>query len=113
MEEHVGQAELDQDDDPVERLHADEAPEVDVVLVVDVLAEEGDKGIPLLLLVLYEPGGGALAEELHEAALHDEPEHPWEVEEEGKEDQVEGDPLVVGVVHDGGPEHQTVETQRC
>ena len=103
MEEHVGQAELDQDDDPVERLHADEAPEVDVVLVVDVLAEEGDKGIPLLLLVLYEPGGGALAEELHEAALHDEPEHPREVEEEGEDHQVEGDPLVVGVVHNGGP----------
>ena len=107
MEEHVGQAELNEDNDPVERLHTDEAPEVDVVLVVDVLAEEGDKGIPLLLLVLYEPGGGALPEELHEAALHDEPEHPGEVEEEGEDHQVERHPLVVGVVHDGGPGHRT------
>ena len=108
VEEHVGETELDQDDQPVESLHADEAPEVDVVLVVDVLAEESHQGIPLLLLVLYEPGGGALAEELHEAAFHDEPEHPREVEEEGEDHQVEGDPLVVGVVHDGGPAHETV-----
>ena len=41
-----------------------------------------------------------IAEELHEAALHAEPPHAGEVEQEGHEDQVEGHPLVVRVVHD-------------
>ena len=41
-----------------------------------------------------------LAEELHEAALHAEPEHARQVEHEGHEDEVERHPLVVGVVHD-------------
>ena len=67
VEEYVGETELDQDDQPVESLHADGAPEVDVVLVVNILAEEIDQSLFLLLLVVNEPGGGPLAEEFHEA----------------------------------------------
>ena len=46
------------------------------------------------------PCSSPLAEELHEATLDIEPPHAGEVEQEGHEDQVEGHPLVVGVVHD-------------
>ena len=72
-----------------------------VILVVDILPEEIHQNILLLLLILHEAGGGALAEELHEAALHDEPAHARQVEEECEDDEVERHPLVVGVVHDG------------
>ena len=68
---------------------------------MDILPEEIHQDILLLLLILHEAGGGPLAEELHEASLHDEPAHAGQVEEEGEDDEVERHPLVVGVVHDG------------
>ena len=46
------------------------------------------------------PGGGSLAKELHEAALHHEPEASRHVEDDGEEDEVKWHPLVVGVIHD-------------
>ena len=46
------------------------------------------------------PGGGSLAEELHEAALHHEPEASGHVEDDGEEDEVKRHPLVVRVIHD-------------
>ena len=118
VQEHVGQPELDEDYQPVGGLHCNKPEEVDVVpdwdwdikhilmkykvlLVVDILPEEIHQNILLLLLILHEAGGGPLAEELHEAALHDEPAHAGQVEEECEDDEVERHPLVVGVVHDG------------
>ena len=68
---------------------------------MDILPEEIHQDILLLLLILHEAGGGPLAEELHEASLHDEPAHARQVEEEGEDDEVERHPLVVGVVHHG------------
>ena len=55
---------------------------------MDVLQEEIDQFIPFLLLILDEPGGGPLTKELHEAALHHDPEHPGQIEEESEEDEV-------------------------
>ena len=46
------------------------------------------------------PGGGSLAEKLHEPALHHEPEASRHVEDDGEEDEVKWHPLVVGVIHD-------------
>ena len=43
-------------------------------LVMNIPAEKLDQFLPLLVLVLNEPGGGPLPEELHEAALHLEPD---------------------------------------
>ena len=75
---------------------------------MDVLQEEIDQFIPFLLLILDEPGCGSFTEELHEAALHHDPEHPGEIEEERQEDQVERNPLVVRVVDYGGGVHVLV-----
>ena len=97
VEEDVSQTKLDEDDDPVACLHHDEAPEVDVVLVVHILCEKVHQDVLLFLLVLHEPGRGPLPEELHEAALHDQPAHAGEVEHEGEEDQVEWHPLHIGI----------------
>ena len=69
-------------------------------LVMNISAEKLDKLLPLLVLILDEPGGGPLPEELHEPALHLEPDVAREIEEEGKEGEVQRHPLVVGVVHD-------------
>ena len=93
VEEHVGQRKLDEDNDPVAGLHHDEAPEVDVVLVVNILAEKLHQNVLLLLLVLHESRGGPLSEKLHEATLHDKPAHAGEVEHEGEEDEVKRHPL--------------------
>ena len=57
-----------------------------------------DQLVPLLFRLFNEPTDRSLAEELHEAALHDQPEAPRQVEDHRHEDQVDGDPLVVGVV---------------
>ena len=45
------------------------------------------------------PGGGSFAKELHETTLHHQPEASRHVKYDGKEDEVQGDPLVIGVVH--------------
>lgn len=66
-----------------------------------ILVKEPDERVPLLVLVHNVPDGGALAEELHETSLHGQPEEPRQVEEEGQEDEVEGNPLIVGVVDHG------------
>ena len=52
MQENVGEAKLSEDQDDIENLTADEAVEVNVVLVVDILAEKPDQQLLLLLLVL-------------------------------------------------------------
>ena len=65
---------------------------------MDVLIEEPDQQVPLLVLVHNIPDGGALPEELHEASLHCQPKEPGQVEEERQEDEVEWNPLIVGVV---------------
>ena len=93
VEENIGQPELDEDNDPVAGFHQDEAPEVNVVLVMNVLGEELHQDILSLLLVFHESRGGPLPEKLHEAALHHEPAHPGEVEHEGEEDEVKRHPL--------------------
>ena len=69
---------------------------------MNIFTKEIHEDIFLFLLILYKSCGGALTKELHEAPLHDEPEHPGQVEDEGKDDEVERDPLVVRVVHNGG-----------
>ena len=65
---------------------------------MNILIEEPDKQVPLLVLVHNISDGGALAEELHEASLHRQPEEPGQVEEERQEDEVEWNPLIVRVV---------------
>ena len=52
---------------------------------------------------MLSPCGSPFAQKLHDSPLHTEPEHSWKIEEEGHEDEVEGHPLVIGVVHDGAP----------
>ena len=79
------------------------------LLVMNILEEERHQFVSLLLLVLYEPGCCSLAKELHEAALHHDPEHPGKVEQDGQEQEVERHPLVVGVVHYGGGVHVLVK----
>ena len=53
----------------------------------------------MFLLTSSLPGGGSFAKELHETALHHQPEAARHVKYDGKEDEVQGDPLVIGVVH--------------
>ena len=53
--------------------------------------------------VMWSPCGSPLAQKLHDSPLHTEPEHSGKIEEEGHEDEVEGHPLVVGIVHDWAP----------
>ena len=65
---------------------------------MDVLQEEIHQFIPFFLLILDKSGGGSFTKELHQSALHHDPEHPGKIEEEGKEDQVERNPLIVRVV---------------
>ena len=55
MQENIGEAKLSDDQDDIENLTADEAVEVDVVLVVNILAEKLDQQLFLLLLVLNCP----------------------------------------------------------
>ena len=74
-------------------------------LVVNIFEEEVDKFVPFFLLILNKPRGRSFAKELHKSALHHDPEHSGQVEEESEEDEVEWDPLVVGVVHNGGGVH--------
>ena len=69
---------------------------------MDVLQEEIHQFVPFLLLVLDKSGGGSFTKELHQTALHHDPEHPGEIEEERQEDQVERNPLVVRVIDNGG-----------
>ena len=76
-----------------------------LLLVMDIPAVELHQTFPLLILILDKPedyvtahqppapGGGALAEELHESALHHQPEHPRQVEEGGEAEEVQGHPL--------------------
>ena len=45
------------------------------------------------------PGCRSFAKELHETTLHHQPEASRHVKYDGKEDEVQGDPLVIGVVH--------------
>ena len=54
-----------------------------MLLVMNVTTEELDQLFSFLILVLDEPGCGPLPEELHQAALHLEPDVAGEVEEEG------------------------------
>ena len=64
----------------------------------------GDELHSLLPVVLLHEGvnvSEARGEELHHAALGRLPEEPRQVEEEGQEDEVEGNPLIVGVVDHG------------
>ena len=48
---------------------------------------------------MFSPGGGSFAEELHETALHHEPEAARHVKYDSEEDEVQGDPLVIRVIH--------------
>ena len=53
---------------------------------MDVLQEEIDQFIPFLLLILDKSGCGSFTKELHQTALHHDPEHPGEIEEKRQED---------------------------
>ena len=57
-----------------------------------------DQLIPLLHGFLDQSVGRPFAEELHESALHDEPQTSRQVEDHRQEDEVDRDPLVVGIV---------------
>ena len=65
---------------------------------MDILEEEVDQFVPFLLLILDEPGGGPLTEELHQAALHHQPEASGHVEDNSQEYEVKWNPLVVRIV---------------
>ena len=82
---------------------------LEVLLVMNILKEERHQFVSLLLLVLDEPCCCSLAKELHESALHHDPEHPGQVEQDGEEQEVERHPLVVGVVHYGGGVHVLIK----
>ena len=66
---------------------------------MDVLQEEIHQFVPLLFLILDKSCGGSFTKELHQTALHHDPEHPGEIEEKCEEDQVERNPLIVRVVN--------------
>ena len=104
VEEAMCDEEMQEDEGDVEKLTKDKTKEICVVVVVNILPEEVDQLVPLLLVVLDDPRGGSLGEELHEPALHAEPDEAWHVEQDGPEYEVERDPLVVGVVDDGAGE---------
>ena len=70
-----------------------------ISLVLNILKEELDQQVTLLILVHNVPHCGSLPEELHQSALHDEPQHPREVEEDCEEDEIERNPLVIGVIN--------------
>ena len=53
---------------------------------MDVLQEEIHQFVPFLLLVLDKSGGGSFTKELHQTALHHDPEHTGKVKQECKED---------------------------
>ena len=55
---------------------------------MNISAEKLDELLPFLVLVLNEPGCCSLPEELHQAALHLEPDVAGQIEEEGEEGQV-------------------------
>lgn len=55
--------------------------------------------IPFLFRILDDSGGRALAEELHESALHHEPEASGQVEVHRQHDQEDRHPLVVRIVN--------------
>ena len=72
---------------------------------MDVLQEEIDQFITFFFLIFNETGGRPFSKELHEAALHHDPEHPGQVEEKSQEDEIKRDPLVVRVVDYSGGVH--------
>ena len=80
-----------------------------ILLVLNIYIEKFDKKIPLFVCVFNIPRCCSFPEELHEAALHHDPEHPGKVEQDGQEQEVERNPLVVGVVHYGGGVHVLVK----
>lgn len=56
-------------------------------------------GLPCTIFFISLPGGGSFAKEFHETTLHHQPEASRHVKDDGKEDEVQGDPLVIRVVH--------------
>ena len=113
----MSQSKLENNNEKIEELTEDKPAEVNVVprqvgrnnnnslaakmfdlLVMDILQEEIHQFVPFFLLILDKSGGGSFTKELHQPALHHDPEHPGQIEEEGKEDQVQRNPLIVRVV---------------
>ena len=78
---------------------------------MDVLQEEVDQFIPFFLLILDKSCCGSFTKELHQAALHHDPEHPGKIEEECQEDQVERNPLIIRVVDYCGGVHVLVSAR--
>jgi hypothetical protein len=72
---------------------------------VNILAEKLNQFVSLFFLVLNISGSCSFSKEFHEAALHHDPEHPWQVKDHSHEYEVERDPLVVGIVHYCGSLH--------
>ena len=70
-----------------------------ISLVLNILKEELDQQVPLLILVHNVPDCGSFPEKFHQSALHNKPQHPRQVEENGQENQVERNPLVIGVIN--------------
>ena len=52
---------------------------------MNVSTEELDQFFSFLILILDEPSRGPLPEELHQAALHLEPDVAGQIEEKGEE----------------------------
>ena len=57
-----------------------------------------DKFVPFFLRLFYHSAGCPLAKELHESTFHDQPQTSRQVEDNSQEDEIDWDPLVVGVV---------------
>ena len=45
------------------------------------------------------PGSCSLSKQFHQPSFHFEPNVSWKIEEEGKEGEIQGHPLVVGIVN--------------
>ena len=71
------------------------------LLVLNIYIEKFHEKISLFVCVFNISRCCPFPEELHEAALHHEPSQPRDVERHGQEQEVEGHPLVVGVVDHG------------
>ena len=56
-----------------------------MLLIMNVSTEELDQFFSFLILILDEPSRGPLPEELHQAALHLEPDVAGQIEEKGEE----------------------------
>lgn len=100
LQKLVRDEKLTDNDDKVEELAAKENQGVAIVFVLQVVSEGSDQDLKLFVGILNDSFSPALGQKLHEAALHQQPEHARYVEQEGLKDEKNGHPLVIAVVDD-------------